>query len=914
MSVESASYINQLDSTRPTSSDLKSEGDNHLRLLKSTIQTTFPNITGAVTPTQTELNRIVGVTSAIQTQLDAKAPLASPVLTGTPTVPTAATVTTNTQAASTAFVHNVLDSLGDATLAAATAQADIATTQAGIATTQAALATTNGAAQVSLATAQAVIATTKAGEAATSAANVVLTEQLNLGSKTSNPTLDNQGNALLAGALYYNSVADETRIWNGSSWVQPGYRFDGVQRKYVYTATAAQTTFAATYDVGFVDVYLNGIKLIAGTDYTATSGTNIVLATGAALNDTVDIVAYATFALASPALTGNVTVTTNSTSPALTITQDGTGNALDNVLTGNVANNRLDGAAGNDTLEGEAGNDSLEGGAGNDRLLGGDGNDDLVGGPGNDYMDGGEGDDTFVVDSPKDTVIGGAGTDTVTYALANGIYIGPDLTYTLAGDLEHLILGSTRKLNGVGNASDNRITGNAEDNLLDGKGGVDTLTGGAGNDTYVVDDSDDVIVETAGQGNDTVQSSANFMLSDHIENLTLTGDAIYGIGNDLANKLTGNAGNNWLDGGAGADTLAGGAGNDTYVVDHLKDVISESKDGGSDTVLVRVSSYTLGAQLENASIDRAVDSRLTGNELNNTLLGFNGNDTLLGLAGNDTLDGRSGADAMLGGAGNDTYVVDEAGDAVDERGGSGIDTVLASVDYDLSGLLKAGVEHLTLMGAAEVATGNALANTLTGNGLNNTLNGLAGNDTLDGGLGVDMLVGGVGNDTYVVEHRDEAIRETAHQGTNRSIFRVDRNKCRFNFGQLRNLPTAFVILLNTHNRATLDALVWRRLVIKHFGGKFHGIAAQSDQFATFAINLDLFGICRQHQGWCKVAGIRNILECQINCFILIGFEILHLQIGFSASITVAPVIVHHAFAQTEIGSLLLILNQRRINL
>lgn len=58
MSVESASYINQLNESNPTSSDLKSEGDNHIRLLKSTLKTTFPNVTGAVTATHTELNSI----------------------------------------------------------------------------------------------------------------------------------------------------------------------------------------------------------------------------------------------------------------------------------------------------------------------------------------------------------------------------------------------------------------------------------------------------------------------------------------------------------------------------------------------------------------------------------------------------------------------------------------------------------------------------------------------------------------------------------------------------------------------------------------------------------------------------------------------------------------------------------------
>jgi hypothetical protein len=70
MSVESASFINQLNESNPTSSDLKSEGDNHIRLLKSTLKTTFPNVTGAVTPTHTQLNFVAGVTSAIQDQLN----------------------------------------------------------------------------------------------------------------------------------------------------------------------------------------------------------------------------------------------------------------------------------------------------------------------------------------------------------------------------------------------------------------------------------------------------------------------------------------------------------------------------------------------------------------------------------------------------------------------------------------------------------------------------------------------------------------------------------------------------------------------------------------------------------------------------------------------------------------------------
>lgn len=75
--LEVATYISDLVVTNPVSSDLASTGDDHLRLIKSAIKTTFPNISGEVTPTHTELNYVDGVTSAIQTQLDTKLDLVS---------------------------------------------------------------------------------------------------------------------------------------------------------------------------------------------------------------------------------------------------------------------------------------------------------------------------------------------------------------------------------------------------------------------------------------------------------------------------------------------------------------------------------------------------------------------------------------------------------------------------------------------------------------------------------------------------------------------------------------------------------------------------------------------------------------------------------------------------------------------
>ena len=65
----------------------------------------------------------------------------------------------------------------------------------------------------------------------------------------------------------------------------------------VFTATANQTAFTVSYTVGFAEVFLNGSKLSAA-DFTATNGTSIVLASGATVGDTVDVVAYATQTIA----------------------------------------------------------------------------------------------------------------------------------------------------------------------------------------------------------------------------------------------------------------------------------------------------------------------------------------------------------------------------------------------------------------------------------------------------------------------------------------------------------------------------------------------------------------------------------------------------------------------------------------
>ncbi len=94
----------------------------------------------------------------------------------------------------------------------------------------------------------------------------------------------------------------------------------------VFTATANQTTFSVSYTVGFVEVFLNGAKLSAA-DFTATNGTSIVLASGATVGDTLDVVAYGTQTIA------NVYTQTQSDARYLQLT----GGTLTGDLTGTTA-------------------------------------------------------------------------------------------------------------------------------------------------------------------------------------------------------------------------------------------------------------------------------------------------------------------------------------------------------------------------------------------------------------------------------------------------------------------------------------------------------------------------------------------------------------------------------------------------
>ncbi|WP_234461617.1 beta strand repeat-containing protein [Stutzerimonas stutzeri] len=336
--------------------------------------------------------------------------------------------------------------------------------------------------------------------------------------------------------------------------------------------------------------------------------------------------------------------------------------------------------------------------------------------------------------------------------LGAGTTVDVVAAYTVTDD-KGAISSSTLTIT-VAGATDNYVGTDGSDTLTGGAD-ADTMSGGLGDDTYVVTDARNVVIEESGEGTDEVRTNLDsYTLGDNLENLVFTGtDDATGTGNALDNTITGNSGNDTLDGGAGADTLTGGAGNDAYIVDDAGDLVVEAADEGIDTVQTDLSSYTLTANVENLVLTNAGGASGTGNALDNTITG---------TAGNDTLDGGTGADALTGGTGDDTYVIDNAGDVINEAADAGNDTVQTSL---ASYTLGENLENLTLT-AASGATG-------TGNTLDNVITGSTGNDTLDGGAGSDTLSGGNGNDTLVYDANDTLIDGGA--GTDTLLFRADAN-------------------------------------------------------------------------------------------------------------------------------------------
>lgn len=480
----------------------------------------------------------------------------------------------------------------------------------------------------------------------------------------------------------------------------------------------------------------------------------------------------------------------------------------------------INGTSGNDTLTGTSEPDIINGLAGEDQLSGLEGNDQLNGGDHADTMDGGAGNDLFVggggirfegIFSIGDTYIGGTGRDTFVVSqdidrITENVGEGDDVVLALADyrlrpgvEVETMVAAEgSLPIALTGNEFAQSIYGNAGTNVIVGGGGADYLVGGGGSDIYYIGSSSTIIEET-GSDEDLVRTTtSSFTLSANLEGLEAswsdfagTTDPLSLTGNDLANRIVGNRGDNLIRGGAGndilygvylnappladgndvlngglgADQMYGGQGNDVYIVDNSGDAVFE-KSGEGDDIISTFVNYALASSQEVETLaaqDSAGSISLEGNGFNNSLYGNasanrlnggGGSDYLVGLGGNDLLIGFQGGDALelgadnlAGGTGSDSYYVDWS-DRIFENAGEGDDLAVAFTSF----ALEAGqsVETIAAVDSAGAASlsGNELAQSLYGNTSANVLNGGGANDYLVGGSGADRFAftGAPGND------------------------------------------------------------------------------------------------------------------------------------------------------------------------
>ena len=273
------------------------------------------------TVSSTEIGYVDGVTSAIQTQLDAKLPktggtMSGAIAMGTSKITGMGDPTLAQDAATKAYVDLQRDNLINSAPGIYDTLGEIATAiQSGgtfydslvlkSGSTMTGALTLSGAPTVDLHAATKAYVDTVAGSATAAAASAAAAElsydnfdDRYLGAKSSAPTLDNDGNALLTGALYFNSVSAVMQVWTGTAWAS--ISSSAAIYRYKFIATGGETSVSGadassqtlSYIAGYEQVYLNGVLLVRGTDYTATTGTSITALAALVVSDVLEIITF----------------------------------------------------------------------------------------------------------------------------------------------------------------------------------------------------------------------------------------------------------------------------------------------------------------------------------------------------------------------------------------------------------------------------------------------------------------------------------------------------------------------------------------------------------------------------------------------------------------------------------------------
>ena len=245
-----------------------------------------------------------------------------------------------------------------------------------------------------------------------------------------------------------------------------------------------------------------------------------------------------------------------------------------------------------------------------------------------------------------------------------GIAYGATIENAIGGSGNDSLLGNNvdNVLRGMG--GNDIMGGGIGDDTLDGGTGIDQMLGGVGNDLYIVGEDGDLVIELVGEGIDSVQSSIDYTLVDHVENLALTGSAVRGTGNALDNLLVGNGAGNVLNGGAGNDRLIGGDG-----IDRLIGGV------GKDTFVAELNSTEVATKRGSLSLDMILDfSAADGDKIDLSNIDFNGD-----AAGNGSFNFVGKADGKA------------AGD-VSWKSYGNVNAAEAALGYDIDGVDGPGAE------------------------------------------------------------------------------------------------------------------------------------------------------------------------------------------------------------------------------
>lgn len=418
----------------------------------------------------------------------------------------------------------------------------------------------------------------------------------------------------------------------------------------------------------------------------------------------------------------------------------------------------------------------------------------LTAGTGVTTLSGGDGDDIYILDADTSSAITivesvspTGGKDTLDFRLTTTKDLVIDLSnanvQTIATGFSIHLGSDTAIENLTGGSRTDRLTGNSLANVINGGPGASTLTGSSGDDIYLIDAdvATSTVIDESGGGNDSVdftltttkslavnlgqgaqQTVATGALvtlgsASAIENVTggAMGDTL--MGNELANLLSGGAGNDiyeWNpDSSNGADTLTDSSGTDTINFSAGLNGITFSL-GTSSVQPMGSGSITLSSitAFENI-IGTGGNDTITGNSLGNSLIGGPGNDILSGAAGNDVYpfdaDLVTGDDVLNDASGADTITFEQSTAAVLFNLGSTTSQAIPGGHITLGS--ASAFENLFGGSGADTLTGNSAANILDGAGGNDTIQGAAGNDTYrynaDSAFGSDTVSDQSGIDT-----------------------------------------------------------------------------------------------------------------------------------------------------------------------